>query len=172
MDKLELSYFQHLTLIHIAECISKAQGSKDIRLIVQDPAYDALSEEMLSYISKDYTHKFKIVQDPEAFEMVDHQTILFHCHMTFDAAEAALTLAGEKDLAGIMGRPIEEDHQQLFTGGIMVFEGDMRDLKFLNSTMKYERRQKCEDLKLDIHADPNWYGVNAPTHFYLKNKNL
>ena len=115
--KHESAYFQHLTLLHIANVLGEVQDNVPTKLFVQDPLYNNVSKLLLEEMSPD----LEILSDPDAFLEMDSHTFLFHCHLPFDAVEIALAAAGEDGLAGMMCAPIsDEDHQVALTGAKLV----------------------------------------------------
>jgi hypothetical protein len=163
--KRDKSYFQHLTLCHIAREISRAQENQEIRVLVQDPDYIALSQGVMRDLSSlNKNHNIEIVDDPDGFLEMDDQTIMFHCHLPFDVADIALDVAGENGLAGLIGAEIGEDHQKELEGKVLDSDTTMWQLGKLNSSKKCNWAKACK--KLAIRSSEQWYGEGA--HFYVK----
>ena len=161
----EQSYFQHLTLILIAKELGGLPGNKDIEIIVQDPAYTNLSRAVLAYLEDKFGRKINILKDPEAFLKIDSSTMLFHCHLTFDAADLALSIAGKAGLAGLLGSGIDVDHQAKLTDKYLSHKTATHHLVRLNST-KYKWAKSCQKLVIGA-ANKKWYGKDA--YFYIRN---
>lgn len=118
----ETSYFQHLTLLHIAHELEKAQGKQKLRVFVQDPAYNSLSKAVLGELSTKFNREIEIVEDPNGLLEMDEQTIVFHCRIPFDIADLAVYIAGENGLAGLLGAKIDVDPQKQKKSGHHVFQ--------------------------------------------------
>jgi len=162
----ESAYFQHWTLLHIAEALGKIQGRK-IDVFVQDPAYNNICKDLLN----DLSTNIRVLEDPEGFLEMGSETFLFHCHMPFDATEIALAVAGEKGLAGLMCAPIaDEDHQVKFTGAKLGSDTKPQELARLTSTRKYEWMKKCEPQR--INPEHKWFGVGQSSAIYVRTQDL
>lgn len=166
--RVESSYFQHLTLCHIAREISKVQENDNVKIFVQDPNYTELSRNVIIDVSSlDKYYNIQIVDDPDGFLMMDDQTIVFHCHLLFDIADIALDVSGEHKLAGLFGAKIGQDHQKEIEGKILDSDTTMWQLGKMNSSKKCNWARSCKELIMEpTEENETWYGEG--THFYIR----
>jgi len=162
----ESSFFQHLTLIHIADTLRRVQGNPDVKAYVQDPLYGKDSAK----IFKEYLSGLDILDDPAAFCEMDRHTIGFFCHLSFDAGEIAIALAAPDGLAGMLCTPIKENHEEALLSGRLDSLLDSKEPKItlnrLNSRIKTEWSKGCEVHPIAAHK--KWYGYKEGVDFYIK----
>jgi hypothetical protein len=85
-----------------------------------------------------HTVSVKSLKDPEAFPKIDNSTVLFHCHLIFDATDLALSIAGKAGLAGLLGSGIDVDHYAKFIDKHVRHKTATHHLIRLNCTKKYK----------------------------------
>jgi len=162
----ESSFFQHLTLIHIADTLRRVQGNPKVRAYVQDPLYDNNS----ARIFKTHLPGLNILEDPAAFCEMDRHTIGFFCHLSFDAGEIAIALAAPDGLAGMLSAPIDKDHEETLLGGQLdsLLDSDPPNITLnrLNSRIKTAWREGCDVHQIQAHK--KWYGYRERVEFYIK----
>ncbi|KAF2825786.1 hypothetical protein CC86DRAFT_407045 [Ophiobolus disseminans] len=161
-DSGETSYLQHHTLLHIAEEISRVQDNPDIEVQVQDPQYDDTTKAVLD----SNFPKFQVVQDPEAFYVMDNHTLVLLFCMPFDVAEVALSIAGQNGHAGMMCVSDKAHHQAILVGKRANLHTQYQQLHMLKSTKKWEWKEGCK--MQEISDEDGWYGGEGVAQFYAQ----
>ncbi|KAF2825784.1 hypothetical protein CC86DRAFT_407043 [Ophiobolus disseminans] len=162
MDKIEFAYFQHMTILHIAEVTIRVQGHA-VRVRAQDPIYSTFSKHSIMQ----NLPGIEVIEDPEAFLMLDSNTFLFHCHMPFDASAIALSLAGDDGLAGLMCAPLRSTSDEAtLTGKTLVPGTNPMLIRKLLSNSTWDWSLGC--VKKTIKPDHKWYGHGQEVGIYLR----
>jgi len=160
MDKNETAFFRHLAILHVARELSRAQGHA-VKVYVQDPMYSTFSKKLM----RTYFPGIEIVEDLDAYLMLDENTLLFHCDMPFDPSAIALSLtATDGGLAGIMCAPFENNDEEDLTGAVVDPDTTPKLLGRLVSGSLYS--WSTTSVNLEFPTEKRWFGEGQELHMY------